>query len=162
MKKSLLMILSVLIFTSISACTTENTNDIEKELESTGDQQTSIDTIETTGTLVYFNNTTPTGFTETALHRTCFIPAQLDKTNDGDMFCFTNTNEAAKEIKLYIEEECKSTVREMTITIKNLTTKVQSIMKSDPCFTTGTCQFNEAEFIQVIEFLGEGRCGSTG
>lgn len=112
------------------------------------------DAINVTGGFSYYlqsdNSFAP--YKKSALNRICFEPAQLETINDGAIFCFTNTQEALNLFGFKaIDNDCKYYGGTAAIKIKNLTDKNLSNAKSDPCVESGTCQFNEAELIEVSE-----------
>ncbi|MDO8676482.1 MAG: hypothetical protein Q7K16_02420 [Candidatus Azambacteria bacterium] len=92
----------------------------------------------------------------TALHKTCFEPAQMETVNNGQMFCFKNTQRVLSILKIHkVDSDCKLYWGTAKIRIKNLTTKKISTSKSDPCVEVGNCEFNEADFIEVVETYGK-------
>ena len=110
--------------------------------------------INATGTYNYYlktNKSTP--YKKTALNRVCFEPAQMETINNGQLFCFNNTQEALKILNIKnIDNECQKYWGTAEIKIKNLSNKNIDNSKSAPCVTEGTCEFNEAELVEVIEF----------
>lgn len=101
------------------------------------------------------NSITP--YKKTALNRVCFYPAQMETVNDGQLFCFSNTQEALKILKIEkINNECEKYWGTAEIKIKNLSKKDISNSKASPCMQDGSCEFNEAELLEVTKFYEDG------
>lgn len=92
-------------------------------------------------------------YKKTALNRVCFEPAQMETVNNGQLFCFSNTQEVLEILKIEkINNKCKKYWGTAEIKIKNLSEKNMSNSKANPCMQDGSCEFNEAELIEVSKF----------
>lgn len=165
MKNQLLAIFASLFILSacdISSEPADETNGGREELSNNNSVATpnedSVGSIETTGAFEYFPKEGPSHFTQTAAGRVCFTPAQLDTTNEGNMFCFTNTEEALEGLRIEADETCERYLGIAKVEIKNLTKDVPSGLKSDACLEDGSCKFNEAEFVEVQEMIDSAKC----
>ncbi len=115
--------------------------------------------IETTGAYEYFVGEAPTGIALSALGELCFTPAQLDTTNGGELFCFSNKTEALTALNLEDLGECETYwYGTASVEIKNLSTSAEDHLKSDACFEEGNCDFNTAELVNVVEMISAPRC----
>ena len=138
--------------------TSDTTN--PKDTDNTDETAATAGGIETSGVFEYFALEAPTEFKVSALKKVCFTPAQFDTTNDGNMFCFTNTEEALKGLKIEANGTCKKYMGYGTVEIKNLTDQASNLKTDTPeaCANDGTCKFDEAEFVLAKEIPDEAEC----
>ncbi len=113
-----------------------------------------------TGEIDYFVGEAPTGVHNSALGQLCFTPAQLETTNGGEMFCFTNKDEALNLLGIENPKDCDFFWHGFaSIEFKDLTTTAGNHTKADACFETGTCDFNTATFINATTTNSGMKCG---
>ena len=122
---------------------------------SLADTKIESDVIEVTGEYNYYlktdNSVAP--YKQTALNRVCFESAQMETVNNGQLFCFNNTQEALEILKIEkINNDCKKYWGTAKIKIKNLTDKNLTNSKAVPCVQNGSCEFNEAKLIEGNKF----------
>lgn len=161
MKKFLFICLLSIFLTGCNNQNATETNDTfvseSKEIATVSPIETKIesDIIEVVGAYNYYIETdnSASAYKKSALNRVCFEPAQLETVNNGQLFCFRNTHEALKILKLEeIDYECKKYWGVVEIKIKNLSKKNRIIYKGDLCMQDGSCEFEEAELIEVTKF----------
>ena len=125
--------------------------------------ETQIDTksIEVSGGFSYLQHTSKdTGpYTQTMLQKVCFEPAQLETINNGNVFCFMNTQEALRILDITdFDESCQKYWGIATIQIKNLTNTIGTTYKGDNCVHEGNCPVNQAELVGVTDYFQTTTC----
>lgn len=158
--KKFTLLLFTLLFT-LTACSTSPSEEVEVEEPKTFNQIEAVDpqdVISATGQLDYFVTQAPTPYANSALNRLCMTPAQLDTTNDGDLFCFKNAGDALRDFDFSEEEGCAKYTAVATVELGNLSTDVPSGTRADECFDQGSCPFNEAVFMSVEEVVSGFEC----
>ncbi len=111
--------------------------------------------IEVTGDYSYYQTTDALAgpYRETAVNRVCFKPAQMENINNGQLFCFSNTQEVVDILNIKeASDDCKKYRGIAKVKIKNLSNKITDYSKTDTCVKNGNCEFNEAELVEVIKF----------
>lgn len=112
-----------------------------------------------TGEIDYFVGEAPTGVHNSALGQLCFTPAQLETTNGGEMFCFTNTDEALTMLGVDKSKTCADYWYGFaSVEFENLTTAAGNHTKANTCFEAGTCDFNTATLIKATETSSGLKC----
>jgi hypothetical protein len=112
-----------------------------------------------TGEFIYYTSEAPNYIAKSALGKVCFTPAQLSTVNNGAIFCFTNKDEALAGLNIPTDESCSRNYWGTgTIEIQNLTNNVSVGSKADACVADGSCLFNEAEFVKVVNISHEAEC----
>jgi len=112
-----------------------------------------------TGSYLYFmnKNSLPMGFEKYAFGKICFEPAQKETINNGNIFCFRNTDEALSALgvdKENLDLSCERYWNGADIKISNLISSNKfPISKDDRCFLDNSCKYNEADFVEVVEFF---------
>ncbi|MBT4941672.1 MAG: hypothetical protein HOL80_01030 [Candidatus Magasanikbacteria bacterium] len=125
------------------------------------EKQTDTKSIEVSGGFSYVQHTSGSvgPYTQTTLRKVCFEPAQLETINNGNVFCFTNTQEALRVLGVTdLDDSCQRYWGIATIQIKNLTDTVGSISKGDDCVKQGSCSTNQAELVGVTEYFQTATC----
>lgn len=112
-----------------------------------------------TGEIDYFVGEAPTGVHNSALGQLCLVPAEKETINGGNMFCFTNKDEALNLLGIDNPEDCDYYWHGVaTVEFKDLTTSAASHSKADACFEAGTCDFNTATFIKATTVSSGMKC----
>lgn len=139
-------------------------SDIETDIKGAEPKQSVNDSqsIQLVGGYSYFlqtdNSVAP--YKKTVLNKICFEPAQMELVNDGELFCFRNTEEALTLFEINpTDKTCLQYKGTAKIKVVNLSTELAPGRKDDPCVALGECSFNEATLIEVSQ-LGDGepRC----
>mgnify|MGYP001295029199 CR=1 FL=1 len=125
------------------------------------EKQIDTKSIEVSGGFSYVQHTSQSAgpYTQTTLRKVCFEPAQLETINNGNVFCFTNTQEALRILDITdFDESCHKYWGIATIQIKNLTDTVGSTSKGDDCVKQGSCPINQAELVGVTDYFQTTTC----
>ncbi len=148
MKKTFLSLLLLSFF--LTGCATQSL-----EQTTTLDQDNYINI---TGSYSYYLETDDsiTPYKKTAINKVCFEPAEMETINEGQLFCFTNTQKALEILKIqHKDNDCKKYWGAAEIKIQNLSTKNINNSKGDICVKNGNCKFNEAELIEIVKLYDD-------
>lgn len=115
------------------------------------------DIIQTTGQIDYFVTQAPDIFAQSALNQLCLTPAQSENTNKGVMFCFVNAADVLNAFEFETVDDCPQYSGEATVEIAYLTEDA-TVMQGDSCYQAGSCEFNRARFVSVVEIMSEFEC----
>ncbi len=111
------------------------------------------------GEIDYFVGEAPNGVQNSALGQLCFVPSEKETTNAGEMFCFTNKDEALRLLGLENPENCDYYWHGVaTVEFTDLSVTAASHAKGDACFEEGTCDFNTATFIKATTVSSGIKC----
>lgn len=166
MKKKNLLLSGLLLSVFLTGCNNElesktkdvSSDEIDKmatEIQPTKEEDVFI---EVTGVYSYYietdNSVAP--YRKTVLNRVCFEPAQMETVNDGQLFCFGNTQEALDILKIKkTDDDCRKYWGTAEIKIKDLISNNASKSKTDVCIQNGSCNPSEAELVEVVKLYGD-------
>ena len=123
-------------------------------IQNNSQNKTADNITELTGGYTYFikpRQNSP--YYKNSANRICFEPAQLETVNNGNMFCFRDTEKVLSMfgIENNKQNDCLEIQGVAIIKITNLSNKNLSGTKDDPCMISGECDFNEADLVEIIQ-----------